>query len=95
MVCYFFIWFIAWARFAGALSEIGLPANEIPFVLLFFNCGIELGQLFFIAVTVLFLKLCQRIFLLPQNIFLVPPYTMGIIAAYWFIERTIIYCKIL
>ena len=35
--------------FAGALSEIGLPAHAIPLALLFFNIGVELGQLAFVA----------------------------------------------
>ena len=35
--------------FAGALSEIGLPEGQIPLALLFFNVGVEIGQLLFIA----------------------------------------------
>ena len=35
--------------FAGALSEIGLPAGHIPVALLFFNLGVEIGQLLFVA----------------------------------------------
>ena len=35
--------------FAGALSEVGLPQQAIPLALLFFNVGVELGQLAFIA----------------------------------------------
>jgi len=29
--------------FAGALSQVGLPANDIPLALLFFNVGVEAG----------------------------------------------------
>ena len=36
--------------FAGALSEIGLPADHIPLALLFFNVGVEIGQLLFVAI---------------------------------------------
>ena len=36
--------------FAGALSEVGLPAGHIPVALLFFNVGVEIGQLLFVAV---------------------------------------------
>jgi hypothetical protein len=32
------------------LSEIGLPAREIPVALLFFNLGVEIGQIMFVAV---------------------------------------------
>ena len=35
--------------FAGALGEIGLPQNAIPLALFFFNVGVELGQLLFVA----------------------------------------------
>lgn len=36
--------------FAGALSEVGLPQNHIPAALFFFNVGVEIGQIAFIAV---------------------------------------------
>ena len=35
--------------FAGALAEIGLPHHAIPVALLFFNLGVEFGQLAFVA----------------------------------------------
>jgi CheY-like chemotaxis protein len=35
--------------FAGALSGVGLPPQAIPVALLFFNVGVELGQLLFIG----------------------------------------------
>ena len=35
--------------FAGALREVGLPQNAIPLALLFFNVGVEVGQLLFIG----------------------------------------------
>src|SRR5206468_10914607 len=44
-------WLIAFAfgllhgcAFAGALAEVGLPANDIPLTLLLFNVGVEIGQ---------------------------------------------------
>ena len=49
-------WWVAFAfgllhgfGFAGALAEIGLPLSSIPVALLFFNVGVEAGQLAFIA----------------------------------------------
>jgi hypothetical protein len=36
--------------FAGALVETGLPQDNVPLALLFFNIGIEVGQLAFILV---------------------------------------------
>ena len=35
--------------FAGALAEVGLPQHAIPVALLFFNLGVEVGQLVFVA----------------------------------------------
>jgi HupE / UreJ protein len=35
--------------FAGALTEVGRPQHAIPVVLLFFNVGVEIGQLVFVA----------------------------------------------
>ncbi len=43
--------------FAGALSEIGLPAGEIPSALFAFNVGIELGQLAFVGAALLALRI--------------------------------------
>jgi hydrogenase/urease accessory protein HupE len=38
--------------FAGALQEIGLPQRDVPLALLFFNVGVEAGQLMFVAAVV-------------------------------------------
>ena len=35
--------------FAGALAEVGLPHHAIPVALLFFNLGVEVGQLAFVG----------------------------------------------
>jgi hydrogenase/urease accessory protein HupE len=35
--------------FAGALAEVGLPHHAIPVALLFFNLGVEIGQLVFVV----------------------------------------------
>jgi hypothetical protein len=35
--------------FAGALAEVGLPHHAIPIALLFFNLGVEFGQLAFVT----------------------------------------------
>jgi hydrogenase/urease accessory protein HupE len=47
--------------FAGALREVGLPQTDIPVALLFFNVGVEVGQLAFIAVVVAALALIARL----------------------------------
>jgi hypothetical protein len=75
--------------FAGALSEVGLPANDIPLALLWFNVGVEAGQLAFVAVVLGIIALLRRIpFSLPRWTPLVPPYAIGGLAMFWVIERT-------
>jgi hypothetical protein len=74
--------------FAGALSEVGLPQNHIPAALFFFNVGVELGQIAFIAVVLAVITLVRRIPLrLPNWAELIPPYAIGSIAMFWVIQR--------
>lgn len=47
--------------FAGALSEVGLPPGHIPVALLFFNVGVEVGQLLFIVTTLSLIVLAARL----------------------------------
>jgi HupE / UreJ protein len=74
--------------FAGALSEIGLPAREIPVALLFFNVGVEVGQLAFVTV-VLTVVFVTRRWLRPTAPWQlkVPGYAIGTVSTIWLIER--------
>jgi hypothetical protein len=78
--------------FAGALAQIGLPQSSIPTALLFFNVGVEIGQLFFIAcvfsIIVLGGAIISRISM-PRMAWVstVPPYIIGSAAAFWTIQR--------
>lgn len=72
--------------FAGALSEIGLPQHAIPLALLFFNLGVEAGQLLFIAVVLGAWALLRRV-RWPEWAWRVPVYAIGSVAAFWTIER--------
>jgi hydrogenase/urease accessory protein HupE len=74
--------------FAGALSDVGLPQNEVPLALLMFNVGVELGQLMFIAaILVLVMALRKVRFEWPAWTRQLPAYSIGGIAAFWLIER--------
>jgi hydrogenase/urease accessory protein HupE len=74
--------------FAGALSEIGLPQGHIPLALLFFNVGVELGQLLFIAAVLALVALVRRLRMpLPRWAELVPAYAIGSVAMFWVIQR--------
>jgi len=72
--------------FAGALTEIGLPEHAIPLALLFFNLGVEAGQLLFIAAVLLTWAALKRISW-PQWAWRVPVYAIGSLAAFWTIDR--------
>ncbi len=73
--------------FAGALSEVGLPVNAIPQALLFFNLGVEAGQLAFVAVVLTVMALLRRR-RLPAWTPALPPYAIGCLAMFWVIQRT-------
>ena len=80
--------------FAGALSEVGLPQSAIPVALLFFNVGVELGQLLFIAAVLAVIALARQVTRRlrasrPAWAWRVPPYAIGTVAAFWVIQRTV------
>ncbi|MGH6898525.1 MAG: HupE/UreJ family protein [Geminicoccaceae bacterium] len=75
--------------FAGALTQLGLPRSEIPLALLFFNVGVEIGQLMFVGlVLALGWALRQLQVRWPLWAAPLPAYAIGTVAAFWFIERT-------
>lgn len=75
--------------FAGALREIGIPEDSVSPALLFFNLGVEAGQIAFIAAVVAGVYAWRRVALrTPGWVRLAPGYAIGAIAAFWFIERT-------
>ncbi len=74
--------------FAGALSEIGLPQGDVPLALLFFNVGVEVGQLLFIAAVLALIAPMRRIrVLFPRWVEFLPPYAIGTVAMFWVIQR--------
>ena len=76
--------------FAGALTEIGLPQTDIPLALLFFNVGVEVGQLLFVAgVLVVTWMIHKAKVKWPAWAEQMPAYAIGSLAAFWFIQRTI------
>jgi len=74
--------------FASALVSLGLPQSSVPLALLFFNVGVEIGQVLFIAIVLALLASWSRMELrLPAWGKPLPAYTMGSIAAVWFVGR--------
>ena len=78
--------------FASALAQVGLPPLSIPEALLFFNVGVEIGQLLFIASVFAVIAFARRIVNRirppqPNWLWRIPPYVVGGLASYWVFER--------
>lgn len=78
--------------FASVLSEIGLPPTHLGKALLFFNIGVEIGQILFLGVVVLIqilvTKFVLKRFTNASNLaFRIVVYGVGILASFWFFER--------
>jgi hydrogenase/urease accessory protein HupE len=78
--------------FAGALAEVGLPPLSIPMALLFFNVGVEIGQLIFIALVLALVAIGRHLvarlqWQAPGWWWRVPPYAIGGIASFWVVQR--------
>jgi hydrogenase/urease accessory protein HupE len=81
--------------FAAALGEVGLPQREIAWALLFFNLGVEAGQLLFILVMLAAASLAWRALSarrtdaprLREGARTLVAYLIGIPAAFWLLQR--------
>ncbi len=86
--------------FAAVLNEIGLPQSDLPLALLFFNVGVEVGQLLFIAILIFAFRIltisAKRI---PRGSFqsaisikraeLLATYAIGAVASFWLLQRVL------
>jgi hydrogenase/urease accessory protein HupE len=76
--------------FAGALTEVGLPADEVPLALFAFNVGIELGQLLCVALILAVMAgLRAAPVSWPTALQRIPAYTIGSLGVFWVSERMI------
>jgi len=83
--------------FAAVLGEIGLPQQEVITSLLFFNIGVEIGQVLFIVGVLVALWIGRRIMsvfwidngfnLSTRTMEKVTVYAVGCVASYWVVER--------
>ena len=75
--------------FSSALTSAGLPRADLPFALLGFNIGVEIGQLAFV-VLVLALERAFRVLEIrwPRWVEALPGYAVGTLGAFWTIQRT-------
>lgn len=82
--------------FAAVLNEIGLPQTELITGLLFFNVGVEIGQILFAVVVVSCIYLLRRATVhwaneraLNDRLQVVMSYVVGCTASYWLIDRAV------
>lgn len=88
-------WIVAFAfgllhglGFATALTTIGISKTTLPIALLFFNVGVEIGQLAFVAVVLALIWAHRRTEAsLPRWGHALPAYVIGSVAAFWFLVR--------
>ena len=78
--------------FAGALAEVGLPQSSIPIALLFFNVGVEIGQLLFVGAVLGVIAVGRRVqqrlrLRQPAWLWRIAPYAIGALASFWLVER--------
>ena len=83
--------------FAAVLRDIGLPQTELPVALLFFNVGVEIGQILFVlALVAVFLAtrpVLKRLLAAQDHevhwTWITTPasYVIGSVASYWLIDR--------
>ena len=89
--------------FASVLREVGLPPTELPTALLFFNVGVEIGQIVFVVVIYaagLGLQAPMRRSRFGPRGFMLEgspaatatAYAVGAIASFWTIERWLAIC---
>ena len=86
--------------FAGALREIGLPQKDVPLALLFFNVGVEVGQLLFVAAVIVAFSILTRLLRRQgsrdhgpwhaESLIRTPvAYAIGSAAAFWTVQRVV------
>jgi hypothetical protein len=69
-----------------------LPQSSIPIALLFFNVGVEIGQLMFVGAVLTVIavggRVAQRLrWSQPAWLWRLAPYAIGGLASFWFVER--------
>jgi hypothetical protein len=76
--------------FASALAGLGLERRLLPPALLFFNVGVEIGQIAFVLLVLALIAAHRRLgALLPRWGDALPAYAIGSVSMFWFFGRLI------
>jgi hypothetical protein len=76
--------------FAGALAGLGLERRLLPAALLFFNVGVEIGQIAFVLLVLALISAHRRLgAALPRWGDQLPAYAIGSISMFWFLGRLV------
>ncbi len=85
--------------FASVLSDIGLPQTEVPASLLFFNVGVEIGQIIFLVAVIVLFKSAEWVKekylqegllgMTGRQLEQGTAYIAGSVASFWMIERVL------
>lgn len=82
--------------FASVLATAGLPPADVPLALLFFNIGVELGQLGFVSIILVLEQALSRArFTWPRWVTMIPGYAVGSMGAFWTIQRMEVWLRAL
>jgi hypothetical protein len=74
--------------FASALAGLGLERRLLPAALLFFNIGVEIGQLAFVLLVLALIWAHRRLdAVLPRWGDALPAYAIGSVSMFWFLGR--------
>lgn len=74
--------------YAGALQRIGVPEGDVFSALLLFNLGVEIGQIGFVILVLIHLRLLSRIWSGSRTaVEQYAAHAVGFVGVYWMIER--------
>ena len=81
--------------FAAVLNDIGLPQTEIVTALLFFNVGVEIGQVIFVMGVIVLLKAVKSLLISERTLSFSAleknaAYGVGALASFWLIDRSLL-----
>jgi len=90
MIVIFIFGLIHGMGFAGVLSELGLPADQMWTALIAFNIGVEIGQVTVVALALAAVWLMRKEQWYRQWVSIPASVAIGLVGLYWFYDRTFV-----